>query len=130
MGWKVVRIWGCEVRESPAECARRVSAVFEEGNALPCRAVSLFSGCGGADLGLRAAGFDVVFANDVWATACTLYRANLADVDVASCDVRSIESSQAGISWWDATRAKASARGAPVTRPRPSTICTGSSTGR
>lgn len=40
------------------------------------KAVSLFSGCGGSDAGVIAAGFDVVMANDILPYACDVYRAN------------------------------------------------------
>lgn len=42
--------------------------------------VSLFSGCGGFDLGLRQAGFKTVLANDIDPDACTSYRANLGTI--------------------------------------------------
>lgn len=38
-------------------------------------AVSLFSGCGGSDLGLRQAGVEAVWANDASEAACELYEA-------------------------------------------------------
>lgn len=44
-------------------------------------AVSLFSGCGGSDAGLLAAGYDVVMANDLLGYARDVYRANLPDTD-------------------------------------------------
>lgn len=56
------------------------------------RAVSLFSGCGGADLGLLEAGFDVVFANDIWPPAVDLFRDNLPAVEVVCGDIRDIPS--------------------------------------
>ena len=40
------------------------------------RCVSLFAGCGGLDLGLEAAGFDVVFANDNDYLCADSYKAN------------------------------------------------------
>lgn len=40
------------------------------------RAVSLFSGCGGSDAGILAAGFDIVMANDILAYAKDVYEAN------------------------------------------------------
>lgn len=40
-----------------------------------CDAVSLFSGCGGSDLGLREAGVQAVWANDANESACELYDA-------------------------------------------------------
>jgi len=39
------------------------------------KAVSLFSGCGGLDLGMEEAGFDVVLANDIWEIAQSTYQA-------------------------------------------------------
>ena len=43
------------------------------------RAISLFSGAGGMDLGFRRAGFEVVWANDFNAAACETYRVNFGD---------------------------------------------------
>ena len=43
------------------------------------RAISLFSGAGGMDLGFRRAGVKVVWANDFNAAACETYRANFGD---------------------------------------------------
>ena len=40
------------------------------------KAVSLFSGCGGSDTGIIAAGFEVIMANDILPYACDVYRAN------------------------------------------------------
>lgn len=39
-------------------------------------AVSLFSGAGGMDVGFSAAGFDVIFANDIDPIACETFEAN------------------------------------------------------
>lgn len=39
--------------------------------------ISLFSGCGGLDLGFIKAGFNVIFANDIDKEACESYRANI-----------------------------------------------------
>ncbi len=44
-------------------------------------AVSLFTGCGGSDAGLHAAGFDVLMANDVLEYARDVYRANMPETD-------------------------------------------------
>jgi DNA (cytosine-5)-methyltransferase 1 len=54
-------------------------------------AVSLFSGCGGSDFGLRAAGFDVLMANDILEYARDFYEANLSEADYKLCDVASIK---------------------------------------
>lgn len=50
--------------------------------------VSLFSGCGGFDLGMRAAGFRTVFANDFNESAAETHRRNLGEILVA--DIREV----------------------------------------
>lgn len=40
-------------------------------------AISLFSGCGGMDLGFSMAGFDILWANDINAYACETYSHNI-----------------------------------------------------
>lgn len=42
--------------------------------------VSLFSGCGGFDLGFHQAGFKTVFANDINPDACQTYRKNIGEI--------------------------------------------------
>lgn len=51
--------------------------------------VSLFSGCGGFDLGFRQAGFKTVFANDINADACKTYKLNLGEITEG--DVRTVK---------------------------------------
>jgi len=53
-------------------------------------AVSLFSGCGGSDTGLVAAGFDVLMANDIIDYARQVYEANLPTTDYVVGDVGKI----------------------------------------
>jgi DNA (cytosine-5)-methyltransferase 1 len=53
-------------------------------------AVSLFTGCGGSDAGLIAAGFSVVMANDILPYARDLYNANLPATDYRLCDISEI----------------------------------------
>ena len=55
------------------------------------KAISLFSGCGGSDAGVIAAGFDVVMANDKLPYARDVYQANHADTDYVLCDVTKIK---------------------------------------
>ena len=56
------------------------------------KAVSLFAGCGSADLGLIEAGFEVVFANDVWKVACELYTDNIEGPGIIQGDISTIKS--------------------------------------
>lgn len=44
------------------------------------RVVSLFSGCGGLDLGFEKAGFEIVFANDIEKSVKDTYEANLGKI--------------------------------------------------
>lgn len=55
-------------------------------------AVSLFTGCGGSDAGLVAAGFDIVMANDRLAYAADVYEANFPETDYRRCPVEEIKS--------------------------------------
>jgi DNA (cytosine-5)-methyltransferase 1 len=55
-------------------------------------AVSLFSGCGGSDSGLHAAGHQVVMANDVLPYARDFYLRNLPETEFVVGDVRQIKS--------------------------------------
>ncbi len=55
----------------------------------PFTHVSLFSGCGGFDLGLRAAGFKTIFANDFNEAAVETHKLNLGDI--LHADIREVE---------------------------------------
>jgi len=56
------------------------------------KAVSLFSGCGGSDAGVLAAGFEVVMANDILAYAKDIYQANHPETDYVLGSVEKIKS--------------------------------------
>ena len=43
--------------------------------------ISLFSGCGGMDLGFKKAGFDIIYANDFDSDAQAVYSLNLGKID-------------------------------------------------
>ena len=58
------------------------------------RVISLFTGCGGLDLGFVNAGFEVVWANDIDHAACETYRRNFGEHiyegDIANFDIDAI----------------------------------------
>lgn len=56
------------------------------------KVVSLFSGCGGSDAGVIAAGFEVLMANDLLPYARDVYLANHPATDYKVADVSTIES--------------------------------------
>ena len=56
------------------------------------KVVSLFTGCGGSDAGLIAAGYEIVFANDISEYARDMYEANLPETAYECKDVHEIKS--------------------------------------
>lgn len=56
--------------------------------------ISLFSGCGGLDLGFRKAGYHTLLATDVWDIACKSLELNDAADNVVCSDVRNIDFSK------------------------------------
>ncbi len=54
-------------------------------------AVSLFSGCGGSDLGLRSAGVETLWANEINGIACELYSQVVKRNVIEHADVRDID---------------------------------------
>lgn len=57
------------------------------------KVASLFSGCGGMDLGFKQAGFDIVWANDIDEKACHTYSRNIGNHIVAG-DITKIDYNQ------------------------------------
>lgn len=47
--------------------------------------VSLFSGGGGLDIGFKNAGYETVFATDVWDIACESLKHNNISKDISDC---------------------------------------------
>lgn len=55
--------------------------------------LSMFSGCGGLDLGFAQVGFDIVWANDINHDACLTYRHNIGEInegDIFALDIPEI----------------------------------------
>lgn len=54
------------------------------------RVASMFAGIGGIDLGLKQAGFEIVWANEIDKFACATYKANLGGDHLLNCDIRKV----------------------------------------
>ena len=54
-------------------------------------AVSLFSGCGGFDLGIKECGVDIIWANDIDYHAASAYKSIFKDVEFVHDDIRNID---------------------------------------
>lgn len=53
--------------------------------------VSIFSGVGGIDMGFEKAGFETIFASDLWDKACESLKANFPNAEVRCADIADIE---------------------------------------
>lgn len=58
------------------------------------KVISLFSGCGGLDLGFKKAGYHTIYATDNWDVACASLSKNKAADEVVCDDVRKIDFSR------------------------------------
>lgn len=54
------------------------------------RAMELFAGCGGMSLGLKRAGFDIIYANEINPDAVKTYKKNFPDVFVQEGDIKKL----------------------------------------
>lgn len=63
-----------------------MTMTFEK-NGNEIRVLSLFSGCGGMDFGIEAAGGNVIFANDIMPDACKTLEKYFKDTDVRNEDI-------------------------------------------
>lgn len=69
--------WPEKTKKSSAVCEKDIAEIHP-------RLVSLFSGCGGMDLGFLHAGFDIIYANDFDADAQRVYEKNFGNIDKRS----------------------------------------------
>lgn len=66
-----------------------MNSIFER-NGDEIRVLSLFSGCGGMDFGVEAAGGHVVFANDILFDACKTLENHFSNADIQHGDISKI----------------------------------------
>jgi DNA (cytosine-5)-methyltransferase 1 len=55
------------------------------------KVVSIFSGVGGIDIGFHKAGFEIVFATDIWDTACNSLKENFPNTEVVCDSIENID---------------------------------------
>lgn len=53
--------------------------------------VSVFSGVGGIDLGFERAGFETVFASDIWSKACDSLKANFPNTEIVCDSIENVD---------------------------------------
>lgn len=53
--------------------------------------VSVYSGCGGIDIGFERAGFNTVFATDIWDLACNTLQKNFPSTKVVCDDIQNLD---------------------------------------
>ena len=82
------RIRSCDIDEyvtklsSKKKLEKNIMNVSAENDTFKSpRLISLFSGCGGMDLGFKKAGFNIVYANDFDSDAQAIYSLNLGSID-------------------------------------------------
>lgn len=85
------------INSQQSEYAKLLSSIYEMhcSNTLPTapKAISLFSGCGGLDLGFSAAGFNIVGHVELDSAAQNIYKSNFPDSELLGADVCQISES-------------------------------------
>lgn len=87
------RIRACDIDEYVSSTSNDVPAIEQQNTPLPIKIesdledndspklISLFSGCGGMDIGFEKAGFNIVWANDFDSDAQAVYSLNIGEID-------------------------------------------------
>lgn len=80
LGNRSWRIQSCDIEEYVTSNANILTTPPTPKASAP-RLISLFSGCGGLDMGFKKAGFNIVWANDFDSDAQAVYSLNLGEID-------------------------------------------------
>lgn len=80
----------CPLRKCGAEKREIVKKIFEQDGG-EIKVLSLFSGCGGMDFGVEAAGGHVIFSNDILADACKTLEKYFPGADILNADISGIQ---------------------------------------
>jgi len=81
---KIGRNWVVDINEPYPVTKRRSPKSI--------KVVSLFSGCGGLDLGFKQSGYECVWANDFDSDAQAIYKLNIGEID--GRDIRAVQASE------------------------------------
>lgn len=90
---EVVEIQGLISEKNAQENKHLIKCVNKKDKKVHPRLVSLFSGCGGLDVGFEKAGYNRVWANDFDKDAQAVFRLNLGEIDgrdITTVDVKEI----------------------------------------
>lgn len=99
-GWKVIRLWEHQIRKKPEDAMNKILNETKSVNGY-VKVASLFSGCGGMDLGIeggfkflskryKKTCFKIIWANDIDKTACKTFERNFGENIIKEGDIAEV----------------------------------------